>query len=123
MAYLCLESDDGVVRQRHGNLLLYLCQEGEKKRGQATEVCQSHKGNDLHPSRRLGKHGTCRKSQDGLIILKVGRATSMAAHYRGVSITENIAPSNVRDFLISGRSHIRPKGDIHRVLVYVGNAA
>jgi len=25
-------------------------QEGEKKRGQAAEVCQSHKGNDLHPS-------------------------------------------------------------------------
>jgi len=29
----------------------YTCYyEGEKKRGQAAEVCQSHKGNDLHPS-------------------------------------------------------------------------
>ena len=59
--------------------------EGEKKRGQATEVCQSHKGNGHSPLGRLGKDGICRKSQDGLIILKVGRATSMTAHYRGVS--------------------------------------
>ena len=43
------------------------------------------KGNGHSPLGRLGKHGTCRKSQDGLIILKVGRATSMTAHYRGVS--------------------------------------
>ena len=28
------------------------------KRGQATEVCQSHKGNDHAPFGRLGKHGT-----------------------------------------------------------------
>jgi len=74
-------------KYRTGYLLLYLFQEGEKKRGQATEVCQSHKGNGLHPSGCLGKHGTYRKSQDGLIILKVDRATSMTAHYRGVSIS------------------------------------
>jgi hypothetical protein len=58
-------------------------QKGEKKRGQAIEVCQSHKGNDLHSSRRLGKHGTCRRSQEGLATLKVGSATSKTAHYRG----------------------------------------
>jgi hypothetical protein len=46
-----------LVKQRPGSLLLYLKQEGEKKRGQATEVCQSHKGNDYSPFRRLGKHG------------------------------------------------------------------
>ena len=65
----------------------YTCyQEGEKKRWQAIEVCQSHKGNDLHPSRRLGKHGTCRSRQEGLTALKVGSATSKAANYRGVSM-------------------------------------
>ena len=95
-----LESDDGPVRQRPGNLLLYLKQEGENKRGQATEICQSHKGNDLHPSRRLGKHGTCRSGQDGLTALKVGRATSKTAHYRGVSIIENMTPPIVAGFSV-----------------------
>ena len=44
--------------QRPENLVLYLYQEGEKKRGQATEACQSHKGNGYSPLGRLGKHGT-----------------------------------------------------------------
>jgi hypothetical protein len=42
-------SNDGLVNQRPDNMLLYLIQEGEKKRGQATEVCQSHKGNAHSP--------------------------------------------------------------------------
>ena len=50
-------SREGSEKQRPGNLLLYLLQEGEKKRGQTTEVCQSHKGNDHSPFGRLGKHG------------------------------------------------------------------
>jgi hypothetical protein len=51
------ESHGGLVKQQPDNLLLYLLQEGEKKRGQATEVCQSHKGNGHSPLGRLGKHG------------------------------------------------------------------
>ena len=61
-------------KPRPENLQLYKLQKGEKKRGQAIEVCQSHKGNDLHSSRRLGKHGTCRRSQEGLATLKVGKS-------------------------------------------------
>jgi hypothetical protein len=80
---LCLEGDDGIVRQRPGNLLLYLCWEGEKKRGQAAKACQSHKGNDLHPSDASASAvlaGVVR-----MTALKVGRATSKTANYRGVS--------------------------------------
>ena len=64
------------------------------------EGCQSHKGNDLHPSRRLGKRSTCRSSQEGLTTLKVDRATSKTANYRGVSIAEDIAPPIVAGFFI-----------------------
>ena len=45
------------VKQQFGNLLLYLRQKGEQKRGQVAEVCQSHKGNGHSPLGRLGKHG------------------------------------------------------------------
>jgi len=38
------------------------------------------------PLGRLGKHGTCRRGQEGPATLKVGRATSKTAHYRGVSM-------------------------------------
>jgi hypothetical protein len=68
----------------------------KRKRGQATELRQSHKGNDLHPSMRLGKHGTCRSCQ--VTALKVGKDASMTANYRGVSITENIASAIVVGF-------------------------
>ena len=47
----------------------------KSKRGQATKVCQSHKGNDHSPFGRLGKYGT-----------QVEEATSETAHYRGISI-------------------------------------
>ena len=36
------------------NLLLYLLKVSEKKREQATEVCQNHKGNDNSPLGCLG---------------------------------------------------------------------
>jgi hypothetical protein len=47
----------------------------KRKRGQATKVCQSHKGNDHSPFGRLGKYGT-----------QVEEATSETAHYRGIFI-------------------------------------
>jgi hypothetical protein len=43
-----VEAFDG--KQRLGNLLLYLQQEGEKEERASHRVCQSQKGNDLHPS-------------------------------------------------------------------------
>ena len=46
-----------LVKKGTENLLLYLYPVGEKKRGQATEICQSHKGNGHSPIGRLGKHG------------------------------------------------------------------
>ena len=61
-------------------------------------VCQSHKGNDLHPSRRLVEYGACRSRQGGLSALKVGSATSKTANYRGVSM--NMAPSTVAGFSV-----------------------
>ena len=78
--------------------MLYLSQEGGKKRGQTQQVCQSRKGNELHPSGRLGKYGTCRSGRDGLTTLGVGRATGKTAHYRGVSIIETITPPSWRVF-------------------------
>jgi len=66
------------VKQRPENLLLYLQQEGEKKRGQATEVYQSHKGNGLSPP----------DASASTVFAKAVRwcTTGETAHYRGGSI-------------------------------------
>ena len=41
---------DGFVKQRPENPLLYLYQEGEKKRGQASKVARAIRATIIHPS-------------------------------------------------------------------------
>ena len=47
---MCLKVPDSPLEQRPENLLLYLYQEGEKKRGQASKVARAVRATFIHPS-------------------------------------------------------------------------
>ena len=96
---------------QHENLLLYLSQEGEKKRGQAAKVCQSHKGNDHSPFGRLGKATLARA------VRWEGHQRD-TAHYRGAFISENIAPSIVVGF--SSNTSSNGQDDMSIILLFNG---
>ena len=72
------------------NLLLYSYQEGEKQRGQAKAVYQSHKGNDIHPLGCLGKATLAKMAQchrrnrplPGHFYFNKATSTGGVPHYR-----------------------------------------
>jgi len=66
----------------------YNCYRRVKRReGKPQRFARAIRATDKSPFGRLGKHGTCRMSQDGLTTLKVGgEPPARPPNYRGVSI-------------------------------------
>ena len=84
-----LKVPDSPLKQRPENLLLYLLQEGVKKRRQASKVARVIRATLIHPSVASASTVHAREARE-VRQPEVGKSHSDTAHYRGVSMYSSV---------------------------------